>query len=140
VLTAAAEILEPGASPGTTATAERGDGTWQHAAWGYGRSVPNSARHRCSSATACHRSSSPSETKPGRLDRVGFDGDEPVEGLDSKLANQAAELISQIRGPTGGQSEVLRSFGEKVFVIGECYVVPEQLPSGKVFQVMSTQS
>lgn len=114
--------------------------TWQHSAWGYTRSVPElgsatmffgNCLSRCKLVVG-------KRNADGSVEQ-GFDGDEPAEGLDSSIANEAAEYVNKLKTPRGGQSEILRAFGEKVFVAGECYIVPEDIPSGLVFEVLSTQ-
>lgn len=137
-LTAAAQVMDETAevAPAPNAVTR----TWQHAAYGYvntvgelnaGRMYVGNALSRCSLAVG--------KRNPDGSVEQGFDGEEPVEGLDPGVADEAAELIAAIRSPRGGQSELLRSSGEKLFVTGELYYVPNDTPMGMMFEILSTQ-
>lgn len=141
VLTAAAMVMDPqnapvGGFPAPNAVTR----TWQHAAWGYTRSVPelNASMLFVGNCLSRCKLVAGKRNPDGSVEQA-FTGDEPAEGLDEALAREAAELIHQLKMPRGGQSEMLRSLGEKLFVVGESYVVPEDEPSGLVFEVFSTQ-
>ena len=114
--------------------------TWQHAAWGYVHSVPelNAAKMYVGNCLSRIHLTVGKRSPDGHVEQ-GFDGDEPVEDLDSEVATEAAELISKLRAPIGGQSELLRSFGEKVFIAGELYLIPDDTPAGLEFECLSTQ-
>lgn len=114
--------------------------TWQHAAWGYTHTVPElnaaklyvgNALSRCDLVVG--------KRNPDGTVEQGMDGDEPAEGFDGAIAEEATDIIHTIRAPRGGQTELLRSFGEKNFVTGELYIVPQDTPSGLVFEPLSTQ-
>jgi hypothetical protein len=137
-LTASAMVMDPTAfnAPSPNAVTR----TWQHAAYGYvntvgelnaGRMYVGNALSRCTLAVG--------KRNPDGSVEQGYDGEEPVADLDSAVAAEAAELIAQIQAKRGGQSELLRSSGEKMFVAGELYYVPEDTPSGMMFDVLSTQ-
>jgi hypothetical protein len=141
VLVAAAMVMDPtkaGTSgyPAPNAVTR----TWQHAAWGYTRTVPelNAAMMFIGNCLSRCKLVVGKRDPDGSVEQ-GFDGDEPKDGLNIPLAQEAAEYINQLQMPRGGQSEMLRSFGEKIFVAGECYIVPEDFPTGLVFEVLSTQ-
>ena len=114
--------------------------TWQHAAYGYVNTVPelNAARMYVGNALSRCTLAVGKRNPDGSVEQ-GYDGEEPVEGLDDAIASEAADLISQIRSPRGGQSELLRSSGEKMFVSGELYYVPTDTLDGIEFDILSTQ-
>lgn len=137
-LVAAAMIMDPTAldSPAPNAVTR----TWQHAANGYvntvgelnaGRMYVGNALSRCTLAVG--------KRNPDGSVEQGYDGEEPVDGLDLPVAEEAADLISSIKSVRGGQSELLRSSGEKLFVSGELYYVPQDTPQGMMFDILSTQ-
>lgn len=147
--TAAAMLMDPlkaptGGFPSPNAVTR----TWQHAAWGYVRSVPelNAAQLFVGNALSRCKLIVGKRNPDGSVDQM-FDGDSAADDLDPALkavAAQAAELINELQMPRGGQSEMLRSLGEKIFVVGEAYVVPEDKvqgnpDAGMVFEVLSTQ-
>ena len=138
-LLAAAEVLDPSAPSGTQ------DGgpnavtrTWQHASWGYVSSVPElkSAMMYVGNCLSQVKLQVGKRNPDGSVDALL---DETTEGVDSTLAAQAAEIVSTIRMKLGGQSELNRSFGQKMFVAGELYLVPEDTPGGTTYEVLSTQ-
>lgn len=137
-LTAAADFasLDKGSSNAPNAATR----TWQHAVFGYASSVPELGAAKLYVGNALARCSLQvgKRSSDGSVEQ-GFDGDEPVEGLDATLADEAAEIIASIRSPRGGQSELLRNHGEKTFLVGEYYLVPLDTPAGMVFEVLSTQ-
>lgn len=139
-LTAAAELMDPtdpnsyGGKPNAVAR------TWQHAAWGYTRVVPELSAGMIYTGSALSRVKViVGKRNPDGTVEPGFSGDDPVDGLNEAAATEAAEHINHLRSPKGGQSELLRSFGEKIFVSGECYVLPEDTPAGLMFDCLSTQ-
>lgn len=138
-LTAAAEVLDS-AGKNKTADPNSATRTWQHAATGYCRVVPelNAAKMYYGNCLARVQLKVGKRNPDGTVEQ-GFDGAEPVEGLDKQLAADAAEIINTIRSKIGGQSELLRSYGEKAFVSGESYLLPEDSPAGLTFDVLSTQ-
>lgn len=139
--TAAAMVMDPDTAPnGGYPTPNAITRTWQHAAWGYTRSVPelNAAMMFVGNCLSRCKLVVGKRDPDGSVEQ-GFDGDEPVDGLASALADEAAQYINKLQTPRGGQSEILRGFGEKIFVAGECYIVPEDLPTGLTFEVLSTQ-
>jgi hypothetical protein len=141
VLVAAAMVMDPkNAPPGGFPAPNAITRTWQHAAWGYTRSVPelNAAMMFVGNCLSRCKLVVGMRNADGSTDQA-FDGNEPAEGLNVAIADEAAEYINQLQMPRGGQSEMLRSFGEKIFVAGECYIVPEDLPTGLIFEVLSTQ-
>jgi len=142
VMVAAAMVMDPTKAPtGGFPAPNAVTRTWQHAAWGYTRSVPelNAAMMFIGNCLSRCKLVVGKRNPDGSVEQ-GFDGDEPKEGgVSPELLNEAAEYINGLQMPRGGQSEMLRSFGEKIFVAGECYVVPEDLPSGLIFEVLSTQ-
>lgn len=114
--------------------------TWQHASWGYVHSVPElnagkmyygNCLSRCSLVVG--------KRNPDGSVEQGFTGEEAADELDTAIGDEAADLIHKLRTKVGGQSELMRSFGEKIFVAGELYLVPEDSPAGLVFEVLSTQ-
>ena len=138
-LTAAAMVMDPTAfnAPAPNAVTR----TWQHAAYGYVNTVPelNAARMYVGNALSRCTLAVGKRNPDGSVEQ-GYDGEEPVEGLDNAIAQEAADLISQIRSPRGGQSELLRSSGEKMFISGELYYVPMDSPTGGMeFDILSTQ-
>jgi hypothetical protein len=137
-LVAAAMVMDPTAqnAPAPNAVTR----TWQHAAYGYVNTVPelNAARMYVGNALSRCTLAVGKRNPDGSVEQ-GYDGEEPVEGLDSTVAEEAADLISQIRSPRGGQSELLRSSGEKMFVSGELYYVPKDGVQGMEFDILSTQ-
>jgi hypothetical protein len=141
VMVAAAMVMDPSKAPtGGFPAPNAVTRTWQHAAWGYTRSVPelNAAMMFIGNCLSRCKLVVGKRNPDGSVEQ-GFDGDEPKDGVDGGLLNEAAEYINDLQMPRGGQSEMLRSFGEKIFVAGECYIVPEDLPTGLVFEVLSTQ-
>jgi hypothetical protein len=141
-ITAAAMVMDPTKAPSGGFPAPNAvTRTWQHAAWGYTRSVPelNAAMMFIGNCLSRCKLVVGQRNPDGSVEQ-GFDGDEPKdENGPVDLLNEAAEYINDLQMPRGGQSEMLRSFGEKIFVAGECYIVPEDLPTGLVFEVLSTQ-
>jgi hypothetical protein len=140
-LTAAAMVMDPSQAPNGGFPAPNAvTRTWQHAAWGYTRSVPelNASMLFVGNCLSRCKLVAGKRNPDGSVEQA-FTGEEPAEGLDEALANEAAEAIHQLKMPRGGQSEMLRSLGEKLFIAGEGYVVPEDEPTGLVFEVFSTQ-
>ncbi len=143
---AAAMVLDPEkAPPGGFPAPNAVTRTWQHAAWGYTRSVGelNGALMFVGNCLSRVKLVVGKRNPDGSVEQ-GFDGDEPAPGMDAALLDEAATYINQLKMPRGGQSEMLRSLGEKLFVSGECYVVPEDVVPGEpgaglVFEVLSTQ-
>lgn len=138
-LVAAAEVLDPSDSSSEVGTPNALTRTWQHAVWGYTRSVGElnagmmyvgNAFSRVSLAVGLRR--------PDGSVEQGFDHDEPVEDLDNDLALEAQEIIGRIGSPRGGQRELLRSAGEKLFATGEAYLLPGDSPMGMVYECLST--
>jgi hypothetical protein len=140
-LTGSVSVLKPGAPLGMAEGAPNAvTRTWQHAAWGYVHCVGELHAAQMYVGNALARADLVvGKTQPDGSVVQGFDGDEPVEGLDPAVAKEASDLIDALRGPSGGKSEILRAFGEKIFVIGEAYLIPEDTPRGMVFEVLSTQ-
>lgn len=154
VFVAAAMVMDPSQAPiGGFPAPNAVTRTWQHAAWGYTRSVPelNAAMMFVGNCLSRCKLVVGKRDASGEVEQ-GYDGDEPAEVSEdageqaawNAIAAEAAQYINQLRMPRGGQSEMLRSFGEKIFVAGECYVVPENTgpaedPTGVVFELLSTQ-
>jgi hypothetical protein len=137
-LTSAAMVMDPKVNntPAPNAVTR----TWQHAAMGYRSQIGElnaatmyvgNALSRCSLTVG--------KRNPDGSVEQGYDGEEPVEGLDNAVAEEAAELISAIRSERGGQSDLLRSSGEKLFMVGELYYVPRDTSGGMMFDTLSTQ-
>jgi hypothetical protein len=137
-LVAAAAVMDASAQPAPAPNAVTR--TWQHAAYGYRNTVGElnagcmyvgNAMSRCTLAVG--------KRNPDGSVEQGYDGEEPVDGLDTAVAQEAADLISRVQSTRGGQSELLRSSGEKMFLAGELYYVPEDASDGMKFDVLSTQ-
>jgi len=137
-LVAAAMVMDPNSynAPSPNAITR----TWQHAAFGYRASVGelNAATMYVGNALS-QCSLTVGKRNPDGSVEQGYDGEEPVDGLETAVAEEASDLISVIRSKRGGQSELLRSSGEKLFVAGELYYVPEDTPQGIQFDILSTQ-
>ena len=137
-LTAAADFAS--SDKGSSNAPNAATRTWQHAIFGYSSSVPELGAAKLYVGNALARCSlQVGKRGPDGSVEQGYDGEEPVEGLDSTIAEEAAEIIASIRSPRGGQSELLRNHGEKTFLVGEYYLVPLDTPAGMVFEVLSTQ-
>ena len=140
-LTAAAVVMD-GSTP-----ASRGQGqssptkTWQHAAIGYTRNVPELSAGKMYVGNCYSRI----KLKVGKRNPDGtvdeaFDGaGEVVEGLDSGLAAKAAAIIAGVRSEIGGQSEFMRSSGEKLFSVGEMYVLPVDTIAATCYEALSIE-
>jgi hypothetical protein len=135
-LTAAAQVLDESLDSQQPNAVTR---TWQHAVFGYTYTVPElnacamyygNALSRCELVVG--------KRNPDGTVEQGFDGDEPAEGFDGAIADEAAEIISGFRAPIGGQSELLRRYGELMFLVGELYFVPFDTPAGMVWECLST--
>lgn len=137
-LTAAASALDGAA--GEMAQPNSQTRTWQHSVWGYGRSIPelNAAMMYVGNCMSRVKIEVGKREADGTVSEA-FDGAEPAEGLDPKLLDMAQEVMRSYRSPTGGQSELNRSYGEKMFMVGELYLLPEENPWGMTFDVLSTQ-
>lgn len=138
-MTAAAEVLDDKGKnkPSTSGSATR---TWQHAVTGYGHIVPELGAGKMYVGNCLARIwLRVGKRNPDGSIEAGYIGEEVADGLDPKVADMAAEIISTLRAPIGGQSELLRSYGEKAFTVGEAYLLPEDSPAGLTFEVLSTQ-
>jgi len=140
-LLGAAESLGAGTSGDQTANPNSQTRTWQHAAWGYRRSVPelNAAMLYVGNCLARVKLKVGKRNPDGSVD-TNFDGAEPdTKGIDAGVLADAQEIVASLRTPIGGQSELNRSYGEKMFMTGELYFLPQDSPAGLVFEVLSTQ-
>ena len=136
-IVASAQLMDDAKSAATPNAVAR---TWQHSAFGYQRQVGEL------NAAAMYVGNCLSRVElvvgkrlPNGTVVDGFKGDVPVEGLNASLAEEANELIGQFQGPRGGQKELMRSYGEKIFIGGECYLLPEDTPAGIAFEILSPQ-
>lgn len=139
-LTAAAELAEKGAIYKGAGAQNSVSRTWQRAALSYCHTVPelNAAKLYVGNCLARIQLKVGKRNPDGTVDEA-FDGAEPVEGLDPTVAADAAEIVSSIRSEIGGQSELLRGYGEKMFITGELWLIPEDTPAGMVFEVLSIE-
>jgi hypothetical protein len=137
-LTAAAEIQDPSDSNAGSPNASTRN--WQHQAWGYTRQVGelNSAKLYVGNCLARIKLAVGKRNQDGTVD-IGMDGEEPIDDFDPALADEAQKIIGTMRAKRGGQSGLMRAFGEKVFVTGECYLVPSVSAVGRVYDVLSNQ-
>lgn len=137
-LTAAAEILT--SEKRVSATRTSPTKTWQHAVIGYGRSVPELSAAKMWVGNAHSRIFLKlGKRRPDGSCDEAFDGEEPVEGIDANVAAIGAEVVAGIRTPNGGQAEFLRAYGEKMFEVGELYVLPWDTTGGLAYRVLSVE-
>jgi len=138
-LTAAAMVLDGGLDGLEAPLPNAVTRTWQWTATSFLDTVPELSAARMYVGNALARV----RLKVGKRNPDGtvvdaFDGAEPVEGLDQAIADEAADIIATIRTEIGGQSELMRSYAQKMFVNGELYLVPRDSPAGMTFEVLST--
>lgn len=138
-MTAAAEVLDDKGKnkPATPNSTTR---TWQHAVTSYGHIVPELGAGKMYVGNCLARIMlRVGKRNPDGSIEAGYIGEDLAEGIEQDIADLAAEIISTLRAPVGGQSELLRSYGEKAFTVGEAFLLPEDSPAGLTFEVLSTQ-
>lgn len=150
-LTAAASLMTATPTKGSGTGATSPTRTWQHAGSGYVKTVPElgAAKLFVGNCHARVRLKVGKRNPDGTVDPLpdGWDEIDPdtglpkaalPEGVDPRIAELAAAAIASLRMEIGGPGELLRSYGEKVFVTGEMYLVPATGVSGLTFEVLST--
>lgn len=111
---------------------------WEMAVLGYAQTIPELGAVKMLVGN-CHsriRLKLVKVDDDGEIDDA-FDGAQPVTGLDPEIAGWGAEVLRTLRSGYGGQSELLRQYGENMFLIGELWLVPMQTPTGWVCEVLS---
>lgn len=140
-LTAAVEFMSDKRTVRKSPRSNTNTMTWQHAATGYTRTVPELGA-AVMYVGNCH---SFIGLKVGKRNRDGTvedaynDDGELLEDVDKSLIDDAAEVIATIRSEVGGPAELLRSYGEKMFAVGELYLIPKDTLSGLTFEVLSVR-
>lgn len=138
-LTAAAQVLDNKGKNKVNGD-QSATRSWQHAVTAYGHIVPELSAGKMYVGNCLARVVlRVGKRNPDGSVEPGYKGEEPVDGLDATIAGMAAEVIQSIRSQIGGQSELLRSFGEKAFTVGESFLLPQDSPAGLTFDVLSTQ-
>lgn len=110
---------------------------WQHAALGFSLTIGelSAAKMFVGNAHSRIRLKLVKVDDDGSIDDA-FDGAEPVTGLDPDIAKAGADILRTLRSAYGGQSEMLRQYGEHMFLVGELWLVPMRVPAGQVCEVM----
>lgn len=152
-LVAAAEQALP-ASGGSAATSTASQ-AWHRAVYAYARTVPELGAAKlyvgnCMAQIGLRtaRRHPDGSVEPAVLvpahEEEGDDGEtilvpaELAPGIDPQVFAYAEEVIATLRAPYGGQSGLLRSYGEKIFLAGDTWLLPVDSSSGLTFDACST--
>jgi hypothetical protein len=133
-LTAAAKIISIEAGNNITAGLPNSlTRVWQHAAIAYSKTTPELGAAKMYVGNCLSRCTvKAGKRNPDGTVHSAFDGAEPADGIDAEMAGWVAEVIQTLRSEVGGQSELLRRYGEQMFMTGECYFVLRDTPAGMV--------
>jgi hypothetical protein len=137
-LTAAAQSLNDEASAPNAGQPGSATRVWQHAVLAYADSTPELSAGSMYVGNCLSRVRlKPAKRSPDGSINEAFEGAEPVDGVDPQIAGWAAEIVAGMRSKIGGQPELLRRYGEQMFLVGEVYLLLEDIPSGLITEVLT---